>query len=176
SAGPVNVGGPVASIAAGWNYTCAVLQTGQIKCWGRGNDGRLGYGNVSWVGLFNTPADVGFVDVGGTAVKVDCGNGHTCALLDDGTIRCWGWGGRGQLGYGNPPNIGANEAPATAGPVEIGGLALDVMAETYQTCAIRDDGRVLCWGDGGDGRLGYGSISFIGDDELPVSVGPLPLF
>lgn len=176
SAGAVPVGDAVASLGGGWYHTCAVLQTGQVKCWGRGNDGRLGYGNVAWVGLSVTPASVGFVDVGGLAVKIDCGNAHTCALLDDGTIRCWGWGGRGQLGYGNTVSIGDNEAPASAGPVEIGGLALDITVDGNHTCALREDGKVLCWGDGGDGRLGYGNTDYVGDDELPASVGPVPLF
>ncbi|MFO7563519.1 MAG: DUF4215 domain-containing protein [Enhygromyxa sp.] len=176
SAGPVSVGGPVVSIGAGWYHTCAILTNGEVKCWGRGNDGRLGYGNTAWVGLFNTPESVGSVDLGGLAVKIDGGNAHTCALLDDGTIRCWGWGARGQLGYGNPDNIGDNEPPASAGPVDIGGLAVDLFVDGNQTCAIRDDGRVLCWGDGGQGRLGYGSTANIGDDETPASVGPVPLF
>jgi alpha-tubulin suppressor-like RCC1 family protein len=176
SAGPVPIGGPVLSLGAGWTHTCAILTGGQVKCWGRGNEGRLGYGNVAWLGLLNTPESVGFVDVGGVVVKIDGGNAHTCALLDDGTIRCWGWGGRGQLGYGNTTNIGDNETPASAGPVEIGGLAVDIIADGNHTCAIRDDGRVLCWGDAGEGRLGYGNVEFVGDDEFPASVGPVPLF
>ncbi|HVI03303.1 MAG TPA: RTX toxin, partial [Enhygromyxa sp.] len=176
SAGPVNVGGPVASLGAGWYHTCAVLESGEVKCWGKGNEGRLGYGNVAWIGLVNTPASVGFVDVGGTAVKVDGGTAHTCALLTDGSIRCWGWGARGQLGYGNVTNVGDNETPASAGAVEIGGLAVDIAADGNHTCAIRDDGRVLCWGDGGDGRLGYGNLDWIGDDEFPAAAGPVPLF
>lgn len=176
SAGPVDVGGPVASLGSGWYHTCAVLQTGQVKCWGRGNEGRLGYGNVSWVGLINTPAAVGFVDVGGTAIKVDGGNAHTCALLSDGTIRCWGWGARGQLGYDNVTNVGDDETPASAGAVQIGGLAVDIAVDGNHSCAIRDDGRVLCWGDGGDGRLGYGNLDWIGDDEFPAAAGPVPLF
>jgi len=176
SAGPVPIGGSVVSIGAGWFHTCALLDDGGVKCWGRGNDGRLGYGNTAWIGLNNTPASVGTVDIGGSAIKIDGGNAHTCALLDDGTIRCWGWGGRGQLGYGNVTNIGDNEAPASAGAVEIGGLAVDINVDGNHTCAIRADGRVLCWGDAGEGRLGYGNLDWIGDDEFPATAGPVPLF
>ncbi len=176
SAGPVDLGETAVQLAGGWFHNCAILESGTVKCWGKGNEGRLGYGNVSWVGLVNTPAAVGTVDVGGTAVKIDCGSAHSCALLDDGTIRCWGWGARGQLGYGNVTNIGDNESPASAGAVEIGGLAVDIAVDGNHTCAIREDGRVLCWGDSGEGRLGYGNLDFVGDDEVPASVGPLPLF
>jgi cysteine-rich repeat protein len=176
SAGPVPVGGTVTQLGAGWDHVCAILDTNEVKCWGKGNDGRLGYGTPAWVGVNNTPADVGVVDVGGTPVEIDAGLAHTCVLLDDATIRCWGWGARGQLGYGNVTNIGDNELPSSAGPVEIGGDAVDVFVDGTHTCAIRDDGRVLCWGDGGQGRLGYASEERIGDDELPASVGALPLF
>ncbi|PRP93684.1 RCC1 domain-containing protein [Enhygromyxa salina] len=175
SAGPVPVGGLVTQLAGGWYHTCAILETNQVKCWGKGNEGRLGYGNVAWVGLSNVPSAVGFVDVGGTPVKLEAGTAHTCALLDDGTIRCWGWGARGQLGYGNVTNIGDNEAASAGGPVEIGGLAIDLVADGYTTCATRNDGKILCWGDGGQGRLGYGNEDFVGDDEFPAAAGPVPI-
>ncbi|EDM81103.1 regulator of chromosome condensation, RCC1 [Plesiocystis pacifica SIR-1] len=176
SAGAVPLGNTAKSIAGGWFHNCAILEDDTIKCWGKGNEGRLGYGNVAWVGLVNTPDAVGTVDVGGTPVEVDCGNAHSCALLDDGTLRCWGWGARGQLGYGNATNVGDNESPASAGAVDIGGVATDVFVDGNHTCAVRADGRVLCWGDGGEGRLGYGNLNFVGDDEVPASVGALQLF
>ncbi|NVB37187.1 DUF4215 domain-containing protein [Pseudenhygromyxa sp. WMMC2535] len=176
SAGDVPLGGTAKQIAGGWFHNCVLLDSDEIKCWGKGNEGRLGYGNVAWIGLANTPASVGAVDVGGTPVEVDAGSAHTCALLDDGTIRCWGWGARGQLGYGNATNVGDNELPSSAGAVEIGGLATDIFVDGNHTCAVREDGRVLCWGDSGEGRLGYGNLDFIGDNEVPASVGALPLF
>jgi cysteine-rich repeat protein len=176
SAGPVPVGGTVTQLAAGFTHTCAILTTGQIKCWGKGNEGRLGYGNVAWVGLVNTPASVGFVDVGGTPISIAAGSAHTCALLDDATVRCWGWGARGQLGYGNATNIGDNETPASAGPVSVGGNVVAIGADGHHTCVILDDGMIRCWGDAGDGRLGYGNLNFIGDDEVPASVGTVPVF
>ena len=49
--------------------------------------------------------------------QITAGSDHTCALLDSGVVRCWGWGGVGQLGYGNISSIGDNETPATAGDV-----------------------------------------------------------
>ncbi|WP_146155436.1 RCC1 domain-containing protein [Enhygromyxa salina] len=176
SAGPVPIGGTVTQLASGWFHNCALLDTSEVKCWGKGNEGRLGYGNVAWVGLINTPDAVGFVEVGGTPTKLAAGSAHTCALLDDGTIRCWGWGARGQLGYGNATNIGDNEPAGSGGPVEIGGLAVDIAADGNHTCATRADGRIVCWGDGGEGRLGYGNQDFIGDDEFPAAAGPVPLF
>jgi cysteine-rich repeat protein len=176
AAGNVNIGGTATQITAGWLHTCALLATNQIKCWGRGNEGRLGYGNVQWVGLANTPASVGFVDVGGTPVKLSAGAAHTCALRDDQSIVCWGFGARGQLGYGNVTNIGDNETPASAGAVPVGAPVVDVVAEGNHTCALLDSGQIKCWGDAGEGRLGYGNLDWIGDNEVPASVGVVPTF
>jgi alpha-tubulin suppressor-like RCC1 family protein len=53
--------------------------------------------------------------------------------------------------------------------------AIDVAAGTWHTCAVRDDGEALCWGAGGSLPLGYGNSEFIGDDESPVTAGPLHL-
>ena len=65
------------------------------------------------------PAEMGPVDVGDSVVAVAAGWYHTCVLLDSGSVRCWGYGEDGQLGYGNPDNIGDDEVPATVGTVEI---------------------------------------------------------
>ncbi len=176
SVGPVALGGTAVQLTVGWFHNCALLDTNQVKCWGKGNEGRLGYGNVAWVGLVNTPASVGFVDVGGTPTKLTAGSAHTCALLDDGTVSCWGFGARGQLGYGNVTNIGDNETPASAGKVNVGGTVVDIAAEGNHTCVVLDDGRVKCWGDAGEGRLGYGNLDWIGDDEFPAAVGTVAVF
>jgi alpha-tubulin suppressor-like RCC1 family protein len=58
--------------------------------------------------------------VDGTVVQVAGGNSHTGALLDTGTVRCWGRGDRGQLDYGNTDHIGLNDTSASAGDVDVG--------------------------------------------------------
>ena len=57
---------------------------------------------------------------GRTAVSISAGFDHTCAVLDNGTVRCWGEGNDGRLGYGDTTDIGDNEAPGSVGPVNIG--------------------------------------------------------
>jgi alpha-tubulin suppressor-like RCC1 family protein len=57
------------------------------------------------------------VDVGGRAVEIMASGRHTCALLDDGALRCWGSAWAGQLGYGNTRMIGDTEVPASVAPV-----------------------------------------------------------
>ncbi len=160
-------------------HTCAVLAHGSVRCWGFGGDGRLGYGNTSSVGDDETPGLVGPVNLGPgrTAKAISAGSYHTCALLDDGSVRCWGYGGDGRLGYGNKNAVGDDEAPGSVGPVNLGPghTAKAITAGGGHSCAILDDGSVRCWGFGGDGRLGYGNRDSIGDDEAPGSVGPVDL-
>ena len=171
SAGDVDVGGSVVHLTAGWYHTCALLDTGAVRCWGTGFAGQLGYGNTARIGDDETPASVGDVDVGGTVVQLIAGGSHTCALLENGAVRCWGFGLLGRLGYGNADTIGDNETPASAGDVDVGGTVVHLTADSQHTCALLDNGAVRCWGHGYYGQLGYGNANNIGDNETPASAG-----
>jgi alpha-tubulin suppressor-like RCC1 family protein len=174
SVGDVNLGGStVTQLVAGFEYTCALLSTGGVRCWGRGAEGQLGYGNQQNIGDDEIPA--GDVNVGGTVVQLAAGTFHTCALLSMGTVRCWGRGDSGQLGYGNTNNIGDNETPASAGNVNVGGQVIQISAAGLNTCALLATGAVRCWGYGNAGMNGYGNRNNIGDDEMPASAGDVNL-
>jgi alpha-tubulin suppressor-like RCC1 family protein len=179
--GPVNLGPgrSAKAISAGDLHTCAILDNDSVRCWGAGVDGQLGYGNQQNVGDRDTPASAGPVDLGPgrTAKAISVGNGFACARLDDASVRCWGFGLDGRLGYGNTASIGDNEAPGSVGPVKLGTnrTALAVTLGARHTCARLDDGNVRCWGYGPNGRLGYCNQRDIGDNETPDSVGPVDL-
>ncbi|HET8639482.1 MAG TPA: Ig-like domain-containing protein, partial [Solirubrobacterales bacterium] len=176
SVGPVNLGGRSAiAIAAGGSHTCAVLDDGSVRCWGAGENGRLGYGNTATIGDDETPGSVGPVVVGGSAIGITAGGFHTCAILSDHTLRCWGFNVTGQLGYGNSTAIGDNENPSAAGAVSIGRSAMGVTAGNGHTCAPLANGTARCWGANNVGQLGYGNTTYIGDNELPTTAGPLDL-
>ncbi|MBK8234738.1 MAG: hypothetical protein IPK74_04190 [Deltaproteobacteria bacterium] len=160
---------------SGPHHTCARLDTGAVRCWGRGGNGRLGYANTNDIGIVNTPASAGDIDLGGVAIDIAAGRWHTCALLAGGTVRCWGFGGTGALGYGNTNDIGDGETPAWAGDVDVGGSVIDIDAGDQYTCALLTDHRVKCWGNGDSGVLGYGNTTDIGDNETPATVEPLEL-
>ncbi len=174
---------PSAAIA-GWldsgrYHSCAIVPTAQLRCWGYGGDGALGYGNRLTIGDDETPAAAGPVDVGlgRTVQAVSAGTVHTCAVLDAGAVRCWGFGGNGRMGYGNVDNIGDNETPGSVGPVDlgVGRSAKAISAGRAHTCAVLDNDALRCWGFNFDGRLGLGSTASIGDDETPGSVDPVVL-
>jgi alpha-tubulin suppressor-like RCC1 family protein len=178
----LGAGRKAVTIAAGAAHTCVVLDNGSVRCWGSGGSGSLGYGDTTSIGNNETPGSVGPVDlgVGRNALTVDTGEGLTCALLDNGWVRCWGGGSNGRLGYGNTNNIGDNEAPGVAGPVSlgvesVGRFAIAISGSNSHDCALLDNGTVRCWGDPSEGQLGYGNLNQIGDNETPGSVGPVDL-
>ena len=108
---------------------------------------------------FGARAAAGDVDLGGTAVQISAGTQHSCALLEGGSVRCWGggdfdtYGCAGCLGYGNRETIGDDEAPSSVGDVDVGGRVLQIAAGGDFTCALLEGGRVRCWGDGQRGHL-----------------------
>ena len=278
-------------LAAGARFSCARLDTGRVRCWGNGDDGALGYGNTNDIGDNETPGSVGPVDLGAgrTARAIAAGFYHTCAILDNGQVRCWGagftaqlgygntthrrqrdaglgragrprrgpdrrgdhgrrpshlrdprqrhgallglrrrrparlrqherhrrqrdagvgrarstsaraerrWrspaaattparcsttarcaagatGGYGRLGYGNTRTTSATtRRPARSGPVDLGAgrKAVAITRRLRHTCALLDNGKVRCWGAASSGQLGYGNTKTIGDDETPASV------
>src|SRR5919202_1270356 len=164
---------------AGGLHTCAGLVDGNVRCGGFNGDGKLGYGNRTTIGEDEPPASAGPVNVGPgrTAKAVATGDYHTCALLDDGSVRCWGFGANGRLGYANTNNVAdkPTTTPDKAGPVDLGAgrTATAITVGAAHACAILDDGTVRCWGFGGSAQLGYANIKNVGDDETPGSVGPV---
>ncbi len=118
----MSLGGSATAISAGDNHTCALLTGGSVRCWGYAGHGRLGYANTNDIGDNETPDTVGPVNLGAgrIATAVSAGSRHTCARLDDGHVRCWGYGVNGRLGYCNQNSIGDDESPGAAGPVDLG--------------------------------------------------------
>jgi hypothetical protein len=106
----------------GDGHACVLLDDFNVRCWGFGIDGRLGYGDKLDVGDDGPPGTVGPVALGPgrTARAVALGARHTCARLDDGSVRCWGYGANGRLGLCSERNVGDDELPGSVGPVDLG--------------------------------------------------------
>lgn len=103
---PLGSGRTAKSIAVGPLHACAVLNLGELKCWGGNSEGQLGLGSPA-SSVDQKPQDVGPVYLGGaTARQVAAGQRHTCAILDDGTLKCWGLNASGQLGLGDTKSRG----------------------------------------------------------------------
>jgi alpha-tubulin suppressor-like RCC1 family protein len=169
------------AISAGCGHSCAILDDGDVKCWGSGESGALGLGDTLDRG--DMPGQMGDalptinLGTGRTAVAVSAssasgtGYGHTCAVLDDGSVKCWGYNDAGDLGLGDRVNRGdkPNEMGDALPTVDLGTgkTALAVKAGYVFTCALLDDQTVKCWGSGD--FLGLGRIDSRG--QYPGQMG-----
>lgn len=174
--GFVTLGDLATRIAAGGNHTCAVLQSGAVRCWGLNSSGQLGRGNMANIGDNETVYSAGNLDLGAGVVVRDLalGGAHTCALLTTGAARCWGANSSGQLGYGHASNLGDNEPISGQANVSLTGTVRKLVAGENHTCALTDAGTLRCWGYNGYGQLGQshsGGTSW-GDatNELPSNL------
>ena len=165
----VLLGLPVLDLSVGDSHACVVLDDANARCWGSGASGRLGISNVATVGDDESPMQD--VLAGDGVVEIDAGGSHTCARLVDGSMRCWGAGFGGALGYGNPDTIGDDEHPVTIDVVPVGASILAQATGIGHTCVITSEGAVRCWGAGGSGQLGYGNVEDVGVANTPAEVG-----
>ncbi|MBX3313773.1 MAG: hypothetical protein KF906_05575 [Actinobacteria bacterium] len=147
----ITTGSPLAdirSITAGGGHTCALLTNGTAKCWGYNYDGRVGDGTTT---NRLTPTTVTGL-TGATAITAG-GGGHSCALLTNGTAKCWGNNGSGQLGDGTTTN--------RLTPTTVTGLtgATAITPGGGHSCALLTNGTAKCWGNNVDGQLGDGTTT-----------------
>ena len=147
------------AISAGSRHTCALLDNNTLDCWGKNNVGQLG----PMYGIFNDVRSNYPVTVLGMneVAQVSSGGGHTCALLLDGTIKCWGSNTLGQLGDGTTTNSGIRP---------VSGISNSVMISSSlgsHTCAVLADKSIKCWGSNYQGQLGDGTTTV---SPTPVTV------
>lgn len=138
---PVSVRGlshPIVSIAAGIDHTCAITSEGNVKCWGKNLSGRLGDGSNSLHST--TPVDV--INLDGTAVSVTAGDEHTCVILENGGVQCWGSNTSGQLGIDRNRNL--SKTPEYT--LDLTSGVSQISAGYSKTCATMNDGKLKCWG------------------------------
>jgi alpha-tubulin suppressor-like RCC1 family protein len=132
----LDLGGTGVAIATGSSHMSALLADGSVRCWGDNYHSQIGDGTTT---DRSTPVLVS--NLGGTAVAIAAGDRHTCALLSDGPVRCWGGNGVGQLGDGTTTS---RSTPVSVS--SLGGTAVAIAAGSFHTCALLSDGSVQCWG------------------------------
>jgi hypothetical protein len=158
------------SLTCGAQFTCVVMDDGNVKCWGNNAGGALGQDNTYTYGKFAgdmeklIPVDLG---EDRTAVGINAGSSHVCAILDNGDLKCWGQGNHGQLGSDQPNYVGKTAGSMAAlQPVFLGEgrTALAVRGGYWHTCVLLDNLDLKCFGYHGgpkkaDNTLGYGSTN-----------------
>jgi len=153
SANPVKIADleKVTQLEAGSTHSCALLENGTIKCWGRG----------SLLGDFQGAQNSLVVQVEGitNATQLSVGSRHSCALLLDGGVKCWG---RNIINDGDAPRLGDPDFTETVAftPRAVVNIsdATSIVAGTHSSCARLENGAVQCWGSNIFGELGNGTV------------------
>lgn len=154
---PVAVSGlssGVATVAAAWQHSCAVMTTGDVKCWGDNHAGQLGDGTTDDA---TVPVDV--VGLGTPVASVAGTFSRTCALTTAGGVKCWG----------DLPGGGSSSTPVDVAGLTTGITALAV-ADSH-ICVLTSAGGVKCLGQNSFGQLGDGTV----DDSPTTPVDVLGL-
>jgi alpha-tubulin suppressor-like RCC1 family protein len=151
------------SFSAGFLHTCALLVGGGVECWGYNRNGELGNGAVTNHSPFAITAPVQVTGIA-NATSISSGGFHTCALLQGGSVECWGFNFVGQLGN--------NVMVDTPAPVQVAGVGnvASISSGGFHSCALLQGGSVECWGDNEFGQLGNGATT---DSAIPVAVNAL---
>ncbi|GEM_PF-7077497 len=138
------------------SFWCGITNVGGLKCWGSNSNGTLGNGGWNWE---NTPVDVNFLSSG--VSDVGEGRNHACALLSNGTVKCWGTNWEGQLGNGT--------TSLSRVPVDVLEVtdAINFSVGTYHACVVISSGTVKCWGYNSYGQLGDSTTT---SRSTPVNV------
>jgi len=184
----------VTAISAGSEHTCAIFDDKSVKCWGRNDHGQLGLGDTQHRGKRKAKVDsygitygtdemgdaLPFVDLGKgrSATAIACGDLHTCAILDDNSVKCWGQNLYGALGLGDTQSRGARSGQMgdnlPAVDLGTGRFATAITAGMDYTCALLDDNSLKCWGRNTYGQLGRSDTQSVGKrpgqmgDNLPA--------
>ncbi len=177
------------SISIGRTFACGLNQLGAVICWGNNTEGQLGHETLS-INMASTYLATSLPE---QIQKVTVGDLHACSLSITGVVRCWGRNSfvlgsgityfSGALGAGESVQRRggiSNEMGANLRAVNLGSgqVAIDVAAKVDFSCALLLGGKIKCWGNNEDGRLGQGDKAYrgydaatTGDNLLPIDLG-----
>jgi alpha-tubulin suppressor-like RCC1 family protein len=169
---PVKVTGlsGVRALSASQGHTCALLSDGTVFCWGHNDAGQLGIPPKVCSQIYpcsSTPVVVAGLS-GVTAVAT--GGQHTCALLSDTTVRCWGDNTYGQLGDNAAQKNSLKPVTVvTASGAPLAGVTAISAGDAF-SCALLSGGSVVCWGGG----PGFAELGALMDTDAAQSEAQTP--
>jgi len=152
SAPVVNLSGAV-EIALGVQLACARLEDGGVDCWGTNATPSGDFPCEAGAICTPAPLPVSLGDAG-RATRLSVGGNHACAVMEDTTVRCWGYNASGQLGDGTTTSSSDAVLPRFANGFGSVTGAVDIGCGLTGTCAVLGDGGVACWGDVSTFRFG----------------------
>jgi alpha-tubulin suppressor-like RCC1 family protein len=153
--------GPWKSVSVGWGSTCAIKKSDDtLYCWGQNDYGQIARPIVSEATVNAAPQQV--VGIPGRVLQVSVGAKFTCAVNSLANLYCWGKNATGQLGNNTTTSSTTPETVTT-----LSGNVKSVSAGNNSTCAVTLDGKIFCWGNGLNGKLGNASTT---SSLIPIQV------
>jgi alpha-tubulin suppressor-like RCC1 family protein len=153
----------IAQLSLGASHSCALRTDGAVYCWGRNDTGQVGDGTQQ---DRPTPARVAGLPVGRNVVQIAAGELHTCAMMDDNTVWCWGTNDQHILGQCEDATLVSSALPLmvhswqasvagspTCDPT-VAFKATSIAAGGVHNCAVGTDGALYCWGENSHGSQG----------------------
>jgi alpha-tubulin suppressor-like RCC1 family protein len=163
NAATLDLGGKAKSIASGDAHACALLEDGNVKCWGQNTDGQLGHDGLAQGVATPLSADLAPVGVGAKVLAIAAGGATTCVIVEGGLVKCWGRNTNGQLGIGSrAPDSAAASVDKRAPFLVKGQRAVELAVGGNHVCAYVEGGNLYCWGANDKGQLGIGSAVDVG--------------
>jgi alpha-tubulin suppressor-like RCC1 family protein len=156
-------GNPTTAVASMGYHGCAIVSGGYVDCWGWNTYGAVGTG-VAIDGKALSAVSVQGLPSGAKAIAT--GEYHSCALVTNGTVWCWGNETYGQLGNAVLKQDGVSATPVQVMGLPTGLQVTSIAAGAEHNCVIMSNGSVWCWGDGNFGELGNGTAT----SSSPVQV------
>lgn len=170
-------GEKAASVSVGHEVSCVLTRSGRVGCFGENQVGLLG--QEAKLDLSDTTRCLNYIDLGGPASQVKVGALHVCALMVEGSVKCWGSNEHGAIGLGREGIIGndAGQMGSALRPVDLGtsSRAKSLSSNNASNCVVFDDRSVRCWGDNLSGELGESGVEARGDEFAEMGVGLRPI-
>ena len=151
-------------VVTGLYHTCATKSDKSLWCWGGNTAGQLGNASAPLLAQGSQGGVSIPLQVTGAWDSISAGQAHTCGIMSDQSLWCWGDNSNGQLGSGSQTSSSTPVAVTV-----LGKAWASVSAGSAHACALATDSTLWCWGDNSDGQLGTGTG---GVQLLPSRVVP----
>jgi len=139
------------SISAGLDFTCALLNTGEVSCWGDNSFGIFADGTTT---NSNVPV-IANHSIGESVVSISTPGYSVCVISSSGSISCWGE----SYTISSPNGVLTNGSVSLS--LDSGRYAVSIDGTNSHTCAILDNGSISCWGVNTYGQFGNGECSSV---------------
>jgi alpha-tubulin suppressor-like RCC1 family protein len=153
-------------LTAGDGHACAHRGGAAFSCWGSNAGGQLGNGDDT---MMDVPLPGSPQSLPTPIASLAAGAYHTCALLEDGRVMCWGSNEQGECGQ---PQSAPIFSPVMVEGIPGRAVGIGAGAGAQHTCVVMEDGAVFCWGSDVSGQLGAGATA---EDPGRFSAQPVPV-